>query len=444
MESPPSSPNADYLIIGGGLAGGHALLSIRKKDTRGKVVLVTSEPHLPYDRVPLSKTYLMDKVGREKLFVKTKEFYEQQKVEVLTQTKVLDLDPKSKTVTLNNDKIGDRELSFGKLLLATGGSPKKLPLPGSDLGGIYYLRTLDDCEGIKQEARRDSGNKKAAVIIGGGFIGCELAAAFKTKGLDTTIIEVAPHILGMAIDEETARWIEEYFVARKGVKIITSSSASRFIEGKKEDAGGRRVAGVEVKGETIPADFVVVGVGISPNTEIAERAGLRVDGGILVNEYLETDIEGIYSAGDVARFYSPIFKRHLRVEHYDVAVKHGKVAGGNMASTTTTGEEKRAFDEVPYFFSYQFELNINAFGDLSATKRGAKTVRRGELSAENGFYQFYFDEDNKLSGVLSVNRRWQEVKIAKDLVSSQRIFPNPSEFADESKSLDGFFTLGSY
>ena len=395
----------DYLIIGGGLAGGYASASIRKIDNNGRITLVTNENHIPYDRVPLSKNYLMDTIAKDRLFFKKEEFYKSQRIELIEGHTAQDLDSKSRIVKLDDG----REFAFNKLLLATGGHPRKLPIPGSDVPGVYYLRTLEDCEQLKNEITRS----RTVVVIGGGFIGCELAAGFVTKGLDTTIIEVGPYLLNMAIDEETGKWLGNYY-AEKGVKVLVTASVASVIS---EDG---HVKAVEMKnGERISADFVVIGVGLALNTELAERAGLKVDKGVVVNEFLETEVDGIYAAGDVARFYSPIFKRHLRLEHFDIAVKHGMIAGSNMAG------QRKAFDELPYFFSYQFDLKMNAFGDLS---HRTKIIRRGDLDKEKGFYQFYLN-GKVLDAILAVNIKWEEVKKAKELVLARKEFADPDLLA---------------
>ncbi|MFI5420259.1 MAG: FAD-dependent oxidoreductase, partial [Nitrososphaerales archaeon] len=178
-------------------------------------------------------------------------------------------------------------------------------------------------------------------------------------------------------------------------------------------------------GKPLAADFVVVGIGIIPNTELAENAGITIDKGILVNEFLKTSAEDVYAAGDVARFYSPIFKRNLRVEHVDVAQKQGAIAGRNM-----TRLKKKPFDELPYFFSNQFDIEINAYGDLS---KHDKVIRRGKMDTKTGFIQFYF-AGSTLNGILSVNADWKIIDSAKSLLAKQKEIPNPSILADESKT----------
>jgi 3-phenylpropionate/trans-cinnamate dioxygenase ferredoxin reductase subunit len=391
--------HCDYLIIGGGLAGGHAAGSIRKIDGSGRIVLVSSERFLPYDRVPLSKGYLVDKIPREQLFFRKDDSYAKDKVELIIGREVKEIHVSQRTVMLDNRQ----ELSFQKLLFATGGYPKKIPIPGSDLEGVYYLRTIDQCEALKEGLSKSN----SAVIIGGGFIGCELASAFVTKGLETTIIEMGPYLLNMALDEETGRFIENYH-SRRGVKILCNSTASRLIgeEGY--------VKGIELKdGRVLNADLVVVAVGIGLHTDLAEQAGVKVDRGIVVNEFLETNIEDIYAAGDVARFYSPLFKRHLRLEHYDVAVKHGQIAGENMA-----GQKKKAFAELPYFFSYQYDLKINAYGDL--TSRTKIVSKQNGSNLNDGFLQFYLNNDGVVDAILSINSKWSSLKEARELILQRK------------------------
>jgi 3-phenylpropionate/trans-cinnamate dioxygenase ferredoxin reductase subunit len=208
----------DYLIIGGGLAGGSAAEAIRQRDPGGRLALVSAESHLPYDRVPLSKTYLMGKLKRDRLFLKKPEFYREQRVELMLGRRVAALDLRARTVRLEDGQ----DLGFHQLLLATGGRPRRLPLPGSELGGIYYLRTIEDCEALREAM----GRSHRAVVIGGGFIGCEVAAAFAARGLETTILELGPYLLNMALDEETGRWIGEHF-AQRGVRVIVRSAAAR-------------------------------------------------------------------------------------------------------------------------------------------------------------------------------------------------------------------------
>jgi len=406
--------NTRYVIVGGGLAGGSAIEAIRGRDHEGRIVLVSDEKYLPYDRVALSKGYLMGKLGQESLFLQDAEFYQEQHVEVLLGRRAQRLNTDARTVLLDDG----RELEYERLLLATGGRARRLPIPGSDLPGIYFLRTVEDSDSIRaaiSKARR-------AVVIGGGFIGCEIAAACMQKGLDTTIVEVLPSLLSLPLDPETAGWITKYFI-EQGVHVLTNEATARFVE------SNGRVAGIETKtGKTIPGDFVAVGIGITPNIELAKDAGLPVDNGIVVNEQLQVDNAGVYAAGDVASFYTPVFGKHLRLEHYDVAAKHGEVAGANMAG----GQE--TFSELPHFFSFMFKLRVEVWGD--ATQRDV-VVRRGplQLSDSGGFAQFYLAQ-RRVQAYLSVNRSSKEAEEAKSLILSRQTIEDISLIGDRSAGLN--------
>jgi 3-phenylpropionate/trans-cinnamate dioxygenase ferredoxin reductase component len=407
-----------YLIVGGGLAGGSAVEAIRAGDQEGRIVLVSDEKHLPYDRVALSKGYLMGKLHQESLFLQDAEFYQQQQVDVLLGRRVQRLNTNARTALLDDG----RELEYERLLLATGGRARRPPIPGSDLSGIYCLRTIEDSDAI----RTAMSSARHALVIGGGFIGCEIAAACKQQGLDTTIVEVLPSLLSLPLDQETAQWVTKYFI-EQGVHVLTNETAARFVE------SNGRVAGIETKtGKTIPADFVAVGIGITPNVELAKEAGLPVNNGIVVNEQLRVDDTSIYAAGDIASFYSPLFGRHLRLEHYDVAAKHGEVAGANMAG----GQER--FTELPHFFSSMFKLRIEVWGD--ATQRDT-VVRRGplELSDKGGFAQFYLSQE-RVQAYLSVNRSYKEAEPAKNLILSRKPVKEVSLLGNESVDLNNVTT----
>ena len=412
-----------YLIIGGGLAGGYAVQGIRKLDTSGRLVLVTEENELPYDRVPLSKTYLAGRLSRESVFLKKPDFYSEQRVEILAGRSASKLDISARSLVISSPDGSSSEITFERLLLATGGRPKRLRIPGGDLSGVHYLRTIQDSESIK--FAMESSYK--AVVVGGGFIGCEVAAALASKGLQTTLLELGQYVLNLAIDEETGRWITE-FLTRNGVKVLTGTSASKIL------GNGGALTGVQTSAnEIIEADLVVVGVGIQPNVELASEAGLRTDDGIVVNEYLETEVEGVFAAGDAARFYSPIFEKHLRVEHYDVAVKHGRLAGGNMAG------QRQAFSELPHFFSNLFNIRINVYGDM--TER-ARKLRRGvpDFAKGGGFAQFYMRGDKRIGAFLEIGRPLDEVQTCRRLVSSGRVIEDPSRLSDESYDLNQLLT----
>ncbi|GBC68580.1 Putidaredoxin reductase [archaeon HR01] len=384
---------ADYLIVGGGLAGGYAVEAIRSIDKVGAIVLVSDENHRPYDRVPLSKTYLRGVMKRERLYIRREVHYLQNNVDMLLGNRAVEINVSEKTVTLADG----RKINYGKLLLATGGRVRKLAVEGGDLDGIYYLRTIEDSERIK--AALASAGK--AVVVGGGFIGCEVASALYERGLEVTIVEVSNDLLSRALDQETASWITSRF-REMGVKVRTGISVTRFL-----GSYGKVSAVVTSGGEVLDTDVVVVGVGIAPNTELAEKAGLKVENGVVVNEYLETSAENVYAAGDVARFYSPIYGRYIRVEHYDVAVRHGEIAGSNMAG------QRKPYSLPPYFFSIMPGLHIKVYG-VTDIYDSIVTVDKDA----SGFAKFYL-RNGIVDGVLLVNRN-VDADGVRQLITSRR------------------------
>ncbi|MGI0045604.1 MAG: NAD(P)/FAD-dependent oxidoreductase [Nitrosotalea sp.] len=400
----------DYAIIGGGLAGGNAAISIRENDAKGSILLLTDENHLPYDRVPLSKNYLYGNMPKDILYFKKQDFYKSQKIQILPNKKVITLDVQKKSISLEDNS----QIHFKKLLLATGGHVRRLDIPGSNLKNVFYLRTIEDSDAIKEAMQ----TAKKAVVIGGGFIGCELAASFTKKGISTTIIEVGNKILGRVFDEETSLWLHDYF-EKKGVKILASTIPKQFIE-----KDGKVVAVETQSGNKIEADFVAVGIGILPNVELAKNAGLKVDNGIWCNEYLQTPVPDVYVAGDVANFYSPIFGRHMRLEHYDLAIRHGKIAGANMAG------QLEPMTDLPYFFSFMFDIRIGVYGDMG---KYDTVIVRG--NTDEGHFMKMYLFDGVVNAVMLVNSK-------EDLNSVKRLITKRIRFDDIFVLKDETVTLG--
>ncbi len=395
-----------YVIVGGGLAAVAAADTLRRRDKEGRIVIISAEAHPPYDRVPLSKDYLLGNIERDHIFLRRARFYERGKIELILNQAVTAFDPAAHQLTLADGS----NMAYDKLLLATGGRPRRLPIPGDDLNNIFYLRNLEDTEAIQQALN----NAQRAVVVGGGFIGCELATAFTKLGLSTTVVELTPAVLSLVLDAETSGFIESY-LRQIGVTVLTDTAAAHF-----DGNDGCVQAVVTAAGDRIEADIVAVGVGILPNIELASEAGLTVDNGVVVNEYLEA-AEDVYAAGDIARYYSPTLERQLRVEHYDVAMQHGRVAAANM-----TGE-RQAYTELPYFFSTMGDINLNVIGDMS---RREQSVRRGELGLDPGFAQFYF-ADQRLQAILSVNRNGTLLQTAREHIQQRQLVTNPGAVVDE-------------
>ncbi len=331
-----------YLLIGGGLASGQAAKQLRESDPHGPITLVGEEPYVPYDRPPLSKEFLRGEKPRDALFFDPEQYFLDHGIELILGAAVRGLDLRTKTATLANGQA----IAFDRALIATGGRPVRLKLPGGDLPGVYYLRTLDDSAAIAAQG----GQGRRAVIIGAGFIGMEVAASLTQRGVQVTVIEAQPHIWARFADAALAGFFQDY-CAQKGVSFHTSELVT-------EVRGTDRVCSVLTRsGKELPCDFVCIGVGIVPNVELAQQAGLRVDNGVVVNEYLQSSHPDVYAAGDVANYVDPFFGKRRRVEHWGHAEYCGQLAGQNMAGA------RSPYDLLTYVWSDLFDLHLEFAGD---------------------------------------------------------------------------------
>ncbi|MGH7909380.1 MAG: NAD(P)/FAD-dependent oxidoreductase, partial [Thermodesulfobacteriota bacterium] len=289
--------STDFLLIGGGLASATAAETLRKEGAEGKIVLISAESFLPYHRPPLTKHFLLGKTKKERIHVLKESYYREHKIEVLLGTRVLAVHPESKIV--KTDNAG--EFHFKKLLIATGCSPRKLNVPGADLPGIFYLRAIPDAEALIQAM---AGAKKA-VVVGGSFIGMELASSFTKKGIHATIITKGDILYDKLASPEVSEFFTEYYKAN-GVEIILGETIKEF-------KGKNRVESVVTSTrKTFSCNFVAVGIGVTPDVGFLRGSGIKVDDGIVVNEYMQTNEPDIYAAGDSACFFDPVFGRHRR------------------------------------------------------------------------------------------------------------------------------------
>jgi 3-phenylpropionate/trans-cinnamate dioxygenase ferredoxin reductase subunit len=377
-----------FLIVGGGLAGGRAAQALREEGAIGRIVLLGDEELRPYNRPGLSKDFLRSESNRDDLFVHPPEWAAQHEVELRTGAKAERLDVQGRTVTL----AGGESLAFERLLLATGSAPRRLPIPGAALENVLLLRDVGDAEEIQRLAAGTTGAQRA-VMVGGGFIGAEVAASLRQMGLETTVVAretvLWEHLFGAELSGVFQRKLTE-----KGVEVLNGETVAR-IEGH-----GRVERVVTVSGRTIECDFVVMGVGAAPRLTLAEGTPLAVDGGIVTDQHLRTSIPVIYAAGDIASFWSRLYGKHLRVEHWDVAEKHGFVAGRNMAREAAgAGAALESYDEPPYFFSDLFDLSMEYLGHNAGYD---ETVVRGD-PAGNELTGFYL-RGGRLVAALFVNR----------------------------------------
>lgn len=404
--------SARYLLIGAGVASSQAAKQLRRRDPEGSVALVGEEPHAPYDRPPLSKEFLRGEKAREKLFFDSEDALRQMGVQLALGVRVERLDAGRKVAILSSGE----ELAFEKALIATGGRPLRLNLPGDNLPGVHYLRTLDDSAAIRGEAAPG----RRAVIIGGGFIGMELAASLTQLGVGVTVIEAQPHIWSRFTDATLAGFFQDYCTG-KGVTFLTSEMVA-------EIRGNGRVSGVVTRsGKAIPCDFVCIGVGIAPNVELAQQAGLEVANGVVVNEYLRTSHPDIYAAGDVANYLDPVFGKRRRVEHWGHAEYCGQVAGLNMAG----GGQK--YGLLTYVWSDIFDLHLEFAGDESEHD---EVLIRGRLE-DRSFTVLYLKE-KVLRAYFAINTDSREFPVLKRLIQRKTsLAGKEAQLADRSFNLRG-------
>ncbi len=378
-----------YVIVGGGLAGASAVQGVRELDKNGSILLVGNENHLPYDRPPLSKKLWFGQKKVEDIFIHDREFYEKNAANLVLGTTVTSLDAGQKTVT--DDK--GRTCFYDKLLLATGGSPARLPISGGDLDGISYYRHLDDYLRIRKEATEG----KSATVIGGGFIGSEIAAALTFSKIEVTMIFPDRYICSRVFPVDLGKAVQERFI-RRGVRIMTGDAPVSF-----EKKGSRFITTTKA-GMRTESDMVIVGVGIRPSIELAQGAGLQTGNGIILNEFLQSSDPDIYAAGDNALFPYQVLGQQMRLEHWDCALNQGIHAGRNMAGA------REPFTYMPYFFSDLFEFGYEAVGEVDA-----RLEIFADWQKENDTGVIYYLKDGKVRGVMMCNV-WEKVDAARDLI----------------------------
>ena len=370
-----------YLIVGGGMTADAAVRGIRERDRTGGITLLSAAKHPPYDRPPLSKK-LWTGAPLDSIWRKT----EDAGVDLRLETRALSGDPAARTVA---DSRGDVH-AYEKLLLATGGSPRRLPFPDD---GVIYFRTLDDYERVRSLADR----KAEFVVIGGGFIGSEIAAALAVNGCRVSMVFPEAGIGARIYPPGLSRFLNAYY-GEKGVTLLPEENVVSI-----EKIGERRAVRTG-SGKTLSADAVIAGIGIVPETGLADSLGLAVDNGIVVDELLRTTRPDVYAAGDVANFYSPALGVRRRVEHEDNANVMGAMAGRNMAG----GSEK--YEHLPFFYSDLFDLGYEAVGEFGArmdvVEDWKEPFRKGVV---------YYLQNRRVRGVLLWNT-WGQVDAARQLI----------------------------
>jgi NADPH-dependent 2,4-dienoyl-CoA reductase/sulfur reductase-like enzyme len=378
-----------YVIVGAGLAGASAASAIRERDHSGTILLMGAERYPPYHRPPLSKQLWTGAKTVAQTAVHEAPFYDQDGITIELGHRAVSIDTRHKTLL---DSQG-RRILYEKLLLAAGGAPRRLPIPGGGLEGVCYLRTLDDYLYLREQAAPG----RCAVVIGGGFIGSEIAAALTSNRLNVTMVFPSPYLCSRVFPEGLGRAVQRAYQDR-GVNVLCNDEPVSI-----EMVRGRFRTRTRA-GHEIDSDLVAVGAGIAPQTALASAAGLAVRDGVVVDKFLETSRSGIYAAGDLAAFPCPALGRRLRMEHWDNARAQGLCAGRNMAG----GREPYAY--LPYFFSDLFDFGYEAVGDVDPALE-----TRCDWQEEDKTGTVYFLKDGRVRGALMCNV-WGKVDAARELI----------------------------
>jgi len=396
------------IIIGASHAAAQLATSLRQEGWLGDIHIVGDEAYLPYHRPPLSKEFLAGKKTEEEILIRQAPIYEKHNIRFSVGFRVTSIDRANKTVVLDNGEI----LTYDKLALTLGSRVRKVPIAGSDLPGVFYLRTIDDINQIKSYI----GEGKNAVIVGGGYIGLETASVLNQLGMNVTVLEMMPRVLQRVTTPELSAFYTRIHT-EEGVKIITDSTVNA-LEG---DHQVERVIGSD--GSQFNADLVIIGAGILPNTELAESAGLEVNNGIVVDELARTSDKNIVAAGDCTLHPNPIYGRDIRLESVQNAVDQAKTA-----AATLCGKEK-PYHALPWFWSDQYDLKLQIAG---LSQGFDEVVIRGDIQSSREFAVFYL-KDNAVIAVDAVNKP-QEFMFGKKLITN-KIKVDKSKLADESISI---------
>jgi 3-phenylpropionate/trans-cinnamate dioxygenase ferredoxin reductase subunit len=390
--------HVDYLLIGGGIAAANCARWLRESGADGSILLVGREPDLPYDRPPCSKEYLRGSQTREEALFKPAEWYAEQEIEALTRCSAMKLDADARTVKLSNKE----QVGFGKALVASGANVRRLNVPGAELEGIHYLRTLGNADAIRADAAG-----KRVVLIGGSYIGTEVAASLTELGSSCTIVMLESLVLSRTFGDTAGRFFQERLIEH-GVVIHANDELERF-----EGADGRVSQVVTKSGRSFDADAVIIGAGAVPDVMLARGAGLELGdgGGVKVDARLATSAPGIYAAGDMAEYESVVHNgRRIRVEHWDVALTQGRIAALNML-----GHDK-PYDVVPYFFSDLSDwVSLEYVGPAFDWD---EEVVRGSL--EDGAFSIWYLHQGCVAAALSVGR-------SEDLIHARRLIASGGE-----------------
>jgi 3-phenylpropionate/trans-cinnamate dioxygenase ferredoxin reductase subunit len=399
-----------FVVVGGGLAGARAVETLRAEGFEGSLVLVSAEPHLPYERPPLSKAVL---AGRDDVSVATlhdRSWYAEHHIELRLTATATNLDTIGQSLTLDDGS----QVAYDALLLATGSSARRLSIPGSDLEGVRYLRTIDDSLALLERFR----SQPRVVIVGAGWIGLETASGAREHGAEVTMIETAAQPLQMVVGEEIGSVFADLH-RDHGVDLLLASGVSSF-------EGDGQVDGVVLAdGRRVPADLVVVGVGAQPNLELARKAGLDIDRGVVTDAALRTSDKHVFAAGDIVQWPHPILAEQIRVEHWANANDSGVAAAKSMLGHDV------AYDALPFFFSDQYDIGLEYVG-YAAPDLDHELVVRGD-PASREFMAFWL-RDGRMLAAMHMNM-WDSLEPVQPLIASRKALDS-KRLADPSIAID--------
>jgi NADPH-dependent 2,4-dienoyl-CoA reductase/sulfur reductase-like enzyme len=384
---------SNIVILGGGMVAGYATKQLVELGLpKGELAILSADSAVPYERPPLSKSFLAGKDSEDAIKINPEDFYNKHGIELRLKCEVATADLKRKRLVLKN---GDG-FEFQKLIIASGARPRTLTIPGSNLQNLFYLRNLNDSKSIRDAAEK----VKHAVVIGGGFIGMEVAAVLAQKGIEVALVLNDDRVFKRLFSPEMSSFFESYYAA-KGVRLIKSTLVTEL-------RGDRAVSSAVLKdGQTVQCDLVVAGIGVQPAIEVVTNSGLEVGDGILVNEYLQTSHPDIFAAGDVANYQDVLFGKRRRVEHWDNAVSQGQYCARSLMGDSTP------FRHVPYFFSDVFDLSYEYWGDSSGADQ---VIHRGDVSSNS--FSVWWLHQQRVVAAFAMNRPDEERNVAPQWIES--------------------------
>src|SRR5262244_2456018 len=402
---------SNIVILGGGMVAGYAAKQLVELGLpKGELAIFSADNAVPYERPPLSKSFLAGKDSEDAIKINPEEFYKQHGIELRLECEISSLDVKGKRLILKN---GD-EFGFQKLIIATGARPRTLNIPGSKLQNLFYLRTMSDSKIIRSAAEK----AKHAVVIGGGFIGMEVASVLAQKRIEIAMVLSDDRVFQRLFSPEMSKFFETYYAAR-GVRLIKSMAVTEF------RGDGAVNSAVLRDGQTLQCDLVVAGIGVQPAIEVVANSGLDLGDGILVNEYLQTSHPDVFAAGDVANYQDVLFAKRRRVEHWDNAVSQGQYCARSLRGDRTP------FRHVPYFFSDIFDLSYEYWGDSSGAD---EVVHRGDLTGKS--FSVWWLQKGRVVAAFAMNRPDAEREAAPKWIEAKKSVSG-ALLADESKPVAG-------